>query len=305
MSIKFEDLTSFVATIHHQSISRAASALGLTQPAITRRIQSLEDSLGATLLDRDTKPPKPNALGRRVFSQCEQVLRELDNLKSLVEPDAPPQGQLHIGLTQAAAELGISEILTSLHTRFPALDTQVSTRWSGELVKQVERGDLDAAAVTMPAGSEFPTGLLAHQLMPLDMHVVCAAHCWPARPEPYRLADLRNSRWIVNPDGCGFRARLQRALTDLGQPFRVAMDAFGTELQLRLVAEGVGLGLATRTQIERSFHREQLRILPVVDFNPSTELWLVQNRAPGNLKHPIEVFGEVVMTLFGSDQATA
>ena len=73
-----------------------------------------------------------------------------------------------------------------------------------------------------------------------------------------------------------------------------------------VVADGRrGPSLATRTQIERSFHREQLRILPVVDFNPSTELWLVQNRAPGNLKHPIEVFGEVVMTLFGSDQATA
>lgn len=298
MSIKIDDLVSFVATVHHQSLSRAAEALGLTQPAVTRRIQSLEEGLGATLLDRDTKPPKPNALGRRVFAQCEQVLREVDNLKALVETESVPQGRLRLGITQSVAEVGIGELLEAFRSHYPTLDVAVSTRWSGDLVKQVERGDLDAATVMLPLGTGFPPALVARHLMPMEMVVVSMAGSWPERPEPYRLHDLRNSKWIVNPDGCGFRARLQRALADLGLAFHIAMDAFGTELQLKYVSEGLGLGLATRAQIERSRYRDLLRILPVIDFNPSTEMWLIHNPAPGNLKRPIELFAETAAAMF-------
>ncbi|THF65283.1 LysR family transcriptional regulator [Pseudothauera rhizosphaerae] len=308
MNIKIDDLVSFVATVHHQSLSRAAEALGLTQPAVTRRIQSLEESLGAVLLDRDTKPPKPNALGRRVFAQCEQVLREVDNLKALVETEAVPQGRLRLGVTQSAAEVGIGELLEAFRARYPALDVTVSTRWSGDLVKQVERGDLDAATVMLPRGTDFPPALAARHLMAVEMVVVSMAGSWPERPEPYRLHDLRHSKWIVNPDGCGFRARLQRALADLGLPFHVAMDAFGTELQLQLVAEGLGLGLATRAQIERSRYRDRIRVLPVTDFNPSTEMWLIHTAAPGNLKRPIELFAEAAVATFtvgGADALAA
>lgn len=298
MSIKIDDLISFVATVHHQSLSRAAESLGLTQPAVTRRIQSLEESLGAVLLDRDTKPPKPNALGRRVFAQCEQVLREVDNLKALVETEATPQGRLRLGITQSVAEIGVGNLLEALKSQYPSLDVAVSTRWSGDLVKQVERGDLDAATVMLPAGTAFPPALAARHLMPVEMLVVSVGGSWPERPDPYRLNDLRNSKWIVNPDGCGFRARLQRALHDLGLPFHIAMDAFGTELQLKFVSEGLGLGLATRAQVERSLYRDRIRVLPVTDFNPSTEMWLIHNPAPGNLKRPIELFAETATAMF-------
>lgn len=298
MSIRIEDLVSFVATVHHQSLSRAAEALGLTQPAVTRRIQSLEEGLGSTLLDRDTKPPKPNALGRRVFAQCEQVLREVDNLKALVESKAMPQGKLSLGVTQAVAEIGVRELLDVFSAHYQSLDISIGTRWSNELVRQVDLGEIDAATVMLPAGTDFPPSLVARHLRPIEMLVVCAAGRWPERPEPYRLYDLRNSKWIVNPDGCGFRARLQRALGDLGLPFQVAMDAFGTELQLQFVSEGLALGLATRAQLERSRYRDGIRILPVIDFNPSTELWLVHNRVPGNLRHPIELFGDTVSAIF-------
>lgn len=298
MSIKIDDLVSFVATVRHQSLSRAADALGLTQPAVTRRIQSLEESLGTVLLDRDTKPPKPNALGRRVFTQCEQVLREVDNLKALVETESTPQGTLRLGITQSVAEIGLSGLLDAFKLHYPTLEVELGTRWSADLVRQLERGDIDAAAVMLPAGTEFPPTLAARHLMPVDMLVVGVAGGAPTEPGPYRLADLRDSKWIVNPDGCGFRARLQRALTDLGLPLHIAMDAFGTELQLKFVSEGLGLGLATRAQLERSQYRGRIRELPMLDFNPSTEMWLVHNRAPGNLKRPIELFADTVAAMF-------
>jgi len=305
MNIKIDDLVCFVATVHHQSLSRAAEALGLTQPAVTRRIQSLEESLGAILLDRETKPPKPNALGRRVFAQCEQVLREVDTLKALVETESTPEGTLRMGITQSVAEVGVAGLLDAFRSSYPTLDVTVSARWSGDLVKQVTRGDLDAATVMLPADTVFPPTLAARRLRSIEMLVVSVAGAWPQRPTPYQLRDLRNSKWIVNPDGCGFRARLQRALTDLGLPFHIAMDAFGTELQLKFVSEGLGLGLATRAQIELSQYRGKIRVLPIGDFNPSTDLWLIHTHAPGNLRKPIELFADTITGSFELDPTSA
>lgn len=298
MNIKFDDLASYVHTVRHQSLSRAAVALGLTQPAVTRRIQNLEESLGTQLLDRDTKPPRPNALGRLVFEQCERILREVDALRALVERDSVPHGQLRLGITQTVAETGIDRLIDDYRALYPDLKVHLLTRWSGELLRLLENGEIDAAAVTFPAGKVFPPAIEAHRLTRVDMHVVVARGSWPSRAEPYRLRDLQRCRWIVNPDGCGFRARLRHALGDLGLPFEVAMDAFGTELQLRMVGEGLGLGLASRAQIERSRHREAVELLPLADFDPSMEMWLIQRVQAGLLTEPIARFGDAAVAAY-------
>jgi DNA-binding transcriptional LysR family regulator len=59
------DLQAFVAVIESGSMVRAAERLHLTQPGLTRRVQSLETTLGAELLDRQSKPLKPTATGRQ------------------------------------------------------------------------------------------------------------------------------------------------------------------------------------------------------------------------------------------------
>ena len=63
--MKIDDISAFVAVVRNQSVSAAADALGLTQSAITRRVQSFEHDLGAELLDRSVKPPRPSPTGRR------------------------------------------------------------------------------------------------------------------------------------------------------------------------------------------------------------------------------------------------
>jgi DNA-binding transcriptional LysR family regulator len=60
------DLEAFVS-VDHGSIVAAAAALHLTQSAVTRRVQSLEDMLGVSLLDRQTRPLQPTLAGRETY----------------------------------------------------------------------------------------------------------------------------------------------------------------------------------------------------------------------------------------------
>ena len=103
---------------------------------------------------------------------------------------------------------------------------------------------------------------------------------------------------MLNPDGCGFRAGLARALAEQGLSFKINLETFGTDLQLGLAANGVGLGLMPRPILERSRHRNQLDIVNVTDFKPVLDIWLVQPLLPGPVQHAIDLFAQSVEQAF-------
>ncbi|HJE70997.1 LysR substrate-binding domain-containing protein, partial [Pseudomonas oryzihabitans] len=66
----------------------------------------------------------------------------------------------------------------------------------------------------------------------------------------------------------------------------------GTELQLGLVADGQGLGLVPAPLLARSVHRERLAAIPLKDFKPEIQLWLIHPRFLGPLQEVVEGFGQ-------------
>lgn len=290
--MKIDDIDAFVSVIRCQSLSQAAQALQLTQPAITRRVQNFEQALGVELFDRNTKPLKPTLMGSQVYEQCRVILREMDALRELVASDAPPSGTLRLGVPQTIGDVVLLDALKQLRERFPALRTQVSTGWGGQLVAKIERGELDAVAALFPAGKIFPDNIIGDAIGRMELVVVRALGAGPKKPG--KLADVFESGWVLNPDGCGFRAGLQRTLADQGLSLKINLETFGTELQLGLVAEGLGLGLVPRELLARSAHRERLEALALKDFKPLMELFLVYPRFLGNLQGPVAAFGHEV-----------
>jgi len=290
--MKIDDIDAFVEVIRCQTISHAAESLQLTQPAITRRVQNFEQALGVELFDRNTKPLKPTVIGTRVYEQCRSILREMDALRELVASDTPPTGLFRLGVPQTIGDVVLLDALKHLRGEYPDLRAQVATGWGGQLVGKIESAELDAVVALFPAGKVFPENIIGQSIGKIELVVVCARDLVPKRP--CKLADCYHNGWVLNPDGCGFRAGLQRTLSDQGLALRVNLETFGTELQLGLVADGLGLGLVPRPLLERSVHREQLAVVPLKDFKPVMDLWLVYPHFLGNLQGPVESFGRLV-----------
>lgn len=288
--MKTEDLRAFDAVVRFGSISEAARAMALTQPAITRRIQNLEESLGAQLLDRTTKPPRPSVLGLRVHEQTKSALREIDALASLVATDTEPSGRLRLGLTHSMGSAGLIGVLSSLKTEFPDVELQISTDWSARLVDKVSQGKLDAATVFLTANAVFPDGLSGERLASTDVVVVAAKGHFD-KPGA-KLRTFAEAGWILNPEGCGFRAALQRKLADLGLRFHLNLETFGSELQLGLVAAGMGVGFVSRTALQASRYAGQLDVLSPRDFKHAVDVWLIGPAFHGNLHRAVQRFGQ-------------
>src|SRR5436305_15091959 len=102
------DLVAFVAVVETGSIVAASARLNLTQPGVTRRIQNLEEMLGAELLDRLSKPLKPTQAGHEAYEQGRRVLRMLDDLKSGDANDGVVRAELRLGITPYLPESALS-----------------------------------------------------------------------------------------------------------------------------------------------------------------------------------------------------
>lgn len=299
--MKIDDIDAFVATVRCQSISLAAEALQLTQSAITRRVQNFEEELGIELLDRSTKPPRPNPMGKVVYEQCRVVLREVEELRDMVGSDVAPAGTFRLGITQAIGDVALLDALKQLKGAFPDLNTQVSTGWGAQLVSRVANGEMDAAAALFPSNKVLPENVVGETLGRVELVVVAAKGTMTKRS--YKLKDCHDIGWVLSPEGCGFRAMLQRALVGQGLSFKIGLESFGADLQLGLVAAGLGLGFMPAPQLERSALRDQLDIVNISDFKSVLDIWLIQSRLPTPLQQAVDFFSNSVEAAFSEKVA--
>src|SRR5215472_222555 len=136
------DLEAFLAVVETGSIVGASVRLHLTQPGVSRRIQSLEERLGVALLDRQSKPLKPTAAGREAYEHGRRVLRSLDDLKAGVSPAGTIGGEFRLGVMPYLSEAALSPPLDQLRSQFPQLTLRIFSGWSPQLVDQVAHSQL-------------------------------------------------------------------------------------------------------------------------------------------------------------------
>jgi DNA-binding transcriptional LysR family regulator len=292
-----DNLKALAAVIDSKSLTKAASRLFLTQSAVSRRIQQLEEALGGTLLDRTQRPPASTALGQRVYEQALPILRAVDQLVALTRQDAAPTGTLRIGMSQAIGDVILVEAVEQLSREFPGLDVRVRADRGDHLADRVTTGELDAAIVILSPDMRPMAPLVGRGIATIDVAIVQSRRRPRVHPS-VRLAELAEQDWILNPLGCGYRAMLEHAMGERDGSLRVAVDTYGIEIQLRMIASGLGLGLIPRSVLKASPSRDAVTVVEATDFRISLGIWLIHLREFGNLKTPIEALAATVAENF-------
>jgi DNA-binding transcriptional LysR family regulator len=288
-----DDLRALVAVIDSKSLTKATARLHLTQSAVSRRIQQLEEMLGGALLDRTQRPPSATALGRRVYEQALPILRGVDELLTLAQEHAAPTGTFRFGISQAIGDAILAEAMEQLSAEYPALDMQVRAGWGAGISTLVASGELDAAIIMLPTGERPVAPLIGWTIATVDVAIVQSRRR-PLVSDAVSLLELAGHSWILNPVGCGYRAGLERAMGERGGSVRVAIDTYGTEIQLRMIASGLGLGMAPRSVLRASASRDEISVVAASGFTMQLDLWLIHLRDLGNLKRPINMMATTV-----------
>jgi len=279
------DVKAFLAVVDTGSIVQAAARLHLTQPGVTRRVQSLETLLGVELLDRQSKPLRPTAVGREIYQKGRDLLHAEADFLATARSDTEPSGELRLGVPPFLAERALTAPIDRLRARYPNLSLRIQASWSPGLVEQVEQGQLDAAAVVLSENKAPPAGMSTHAIDRQPIRIVAA----PSLGLRGRLTlkELADFPWVLSQNGCGMRSTLLRAMEEKGLPCQVGVEAFGADLQLSLVARGAGVGLVTADLLASSAHRSELKVLTVTDFRLDVIAWLIHRALPPRLEAPV------------------
>jgi DNA-binding transcriptional LysR family regulator len=286
--MEFDDVRAFVAVASVGSVSLAARDLNVTQSAVTRRLQRLETSLGATLLDRRTRPTVLTGAGQAALERCRRLLNDVREVRAAALNGAPLSGDFRVGVAHALTEFTLTEPVGELRRTFPHLALRLSTGWSREVLDRLRSGSLDAAVILLAEGETLPGELTGTQIAKERLLVVASRR--HHLPRSRKIQDLAGAQWILNPEGCAARAGLRRALLQADIDMTVAVETYNYQLQLALVAQNRGLSLVPERILNRSRQRSRLRVLRVPGLEFLLVVWVV-------CREPLAGFKPVVAEL--------
>ena len=275
------DLEAFVSVVDRGSIVAAAAHLHLTQSAVTRRIQNLEDALGMPLLDRQTRPLQSTRAGQETYEFAKPVLSSVNDLKTGIMHGGEPSGDFRFGMSRALGDLAIDSPIRCLRSDFPKVRIQAFVQWSAVLLDRLANRALDCAVVLLPEGNTPPASLVSECIEKVPMEIVAAKA--KRLSQPSTLEELASNAWVLNPHGCGSRQALEAALLQRGLPFISAVEAEGYELQLSLISDSVGVGLVMPQVLRSSVSRRHVKSVKVKDFSITQNIWILHSRHIGRL----------------------
>jgi len=286
------DLEAFVSVVDRGSIVAAATHLHLTQSAVTRRIQNLEDVLGSPLLDRQTRPLKPTRAGKETYEFAKPVLSSVNDLKTGIIHGGEPSGDFRFGMSRSLGDLAIGLPIRRLRADLPKVRIQAFVQWSGVLLERLAARALDCAVVLLPEGSTPPSSLMSDCIGTAPFTIVAAKST--RLSQPATLEELASNAWVLNPHGCSARQFLEAAFLQRGLPFVSAVEAEGYELQLSLISDGVGLGLVMPQVVQSSALRKRIKQVTVKGLSPMQNVWILHSKHIGRLAPAVHCVREAV-----------
>ncbi len=276
--MEFAEIRSFVVVGESGSVGRAADILQVSQPAVTRRIQRLEAALGILLLDRHARPPALTPSGTRLLEPCRNVLKAVDAVRAAASPRGRLTGELRFGIVSSLADLALAKVADQLKRAFPRLTVRFRIAWSDALMEGMRTGALDAAIVYQPHESPLPAGVVAQRLTTISL-LFAAPRERRLRPI-VELADISRQRWVLNPQGCAFRAAVTSMLDEAAAPLNLAVEVQGVDRQLSLVARGAGLGCVPAQVVRRSQFRSSLTPFRIRNHEFALPVWAIHRALP-------------------------
>ena len=152
--INIEQLKTFLTVVRLGGVRKAAGGLNLTQPAVTARIKTLEQSLSCELFDRTSGGMKLTKRGELLLAHAErfEYLSELVE-KDVVDP-AGVDGRLRLGVSETIAQCWLPEMVSRLHKLYPKLEIEFNVDISVNLREGILNREIDLAILLGPV-SEY------------------------------------------------------------------------------------------------------------------------------------------------------
>ena len=261
--LKMSELRVFVAVLEHRSFRKAAAVLHLSQPAVTKAIAGLEETLGFKLFDRVAHGVEPTVHGRSFAPRAAAIFDELRRAaQDLTLLSSGTQGSLRLGTVPMPAIPFLPVAIKRLLVAHPDIFLSVVEERETELLDRLRKRDIEFAILRLSLVE--PSDDM--HVLPLFNEKLCvvAGKSHPlASRRNLQWPELLQQRWVMPPADCFFYEFVQRTLDRLDMPMpRHVVEAVSIQTQFSLVLHAGMLGFGMRSQMEFAPGKELLVRLP-------------------------------------------
>lgn len=251
-------LRCFVVVAERLSVSKAAPALHISQSALSRQIQGLEESLGVRLFDRVGRRLVLTAEGDDLFPRAASLVDQALDLASRVQSMTRGEiGLLRIGATPQTIEGLLSKVLVSMREKYPSIETTLIEGSNDYLLDQLRMGAAHVAIAALPERHEFESQAL---FMGYLYAVVPAQHEFP-RAKQADVRVLTHHPLLLLRKGFMTRTVFDRACAQAGVRPHSILESDSTQTVLALANAGHGVAIVSSTAISHRGSPDASRVI--------------------------------------------
>ncbi len=238
------DLRALVAIADGKSFLRAAEQLNLSQPALSRRIQKLETTVGTPLLERTTRSVRLTPAGQEIVPLIRRLLEEMDgSLLGMMALGERQAGRLTVASIPSATVRFLPDVLERFAQEYRNVRVRVLDLSATECAEAVRTGEAEFG-ITLPLTSD---GDLVFEPLTDDPYgLVCRQDDPLATLDDPSWADLSGRRLVTVHMGSGNRTTLEAGLARAGVELRWFYEVTRLTSALALVQAGLGPSVLPR-----------------------------------------------------------
>jgi DNA-binding transcriptional LysR family regulator len=233
--MQVEELRWFAAVVEDPNVTRAAAALHVSQPALSRSLRRLEAQLDIELFDRVGRTLEPNRHGRAYAEHVRRALEELDAGREAIAEEA---AEVRLAFLHTLGTWLVPELIGDYRTRHPDTRFRLSQGGAGALVESVLAGRSDL----LLSSPEDPR-LAWHALFDEPLRLVVPPDHRLAARRRVRLEEVADEPFVVMRPEYGLRGITDELLARAGVAPRIAFEGEDPETLRGLVRAGLGVAL--------------------------------------------------------------
>ncbi|HTL34900.1 MAG TPA: hydrogen peroxide-inducible genes activator [Kofleriaceae bacterium] len=234
-------LECLVAVAEHHSFRKAAAALGISQPALSAQIQSVEQQLAVQVFERDRRAVLVTSAGEDIVGRARLALEAVDAVNDAARRRAEPLvGPLRLGVIPTVAPYWLPPLLPVVRKRFPKLELILREDQTARLLGQLAAGLIDVALVAIPVPGDVTTAPIAREnfllAAPRDAAIV-------HRRGKLTEKDLEDEKVLLLEDGHCLRDQALAVCERSGAVESMEVRATSLPTLVQMVAGGLGVTL--------------------------------------------------------------
>lgn len=275
--MNIRDLQYLVAVHETSNFSKAAEKCFVSQPTLSGQLKKLEESLGATLMERSTRKVLFTQLGEQVVDEARKVLMTINNISDLArQNDEPCAGDYHLGLIPTVAPFLLPLVMPAISAAFPKMNLFLHELRTEELLDKLTKGEIDAAIL---AKLDWDLPVTEFSLYAENFHLAISdKDPIASRARPVARTVLEDRSVLMLEDGHCLRDQALGVCFSAGAIEDQRYKATSMETLLHMVASGPGMTLVPELACLKEL--PNICYIPFLDPQPNRDVvMLVRNNS--------------------------